>query len=121
MKAKKRASPRKISLCAGRGCNNQATTLGYCRLCYLKNWKKIHTENKKKAARNLNKYIDSIIRSNKEDRVQGLRNSVQQGESSERSLEDMIHHDSVRDVMTDLGYREDLDIMIDSIRIDEDF
>jgi hypothetical protein len=122
MKGKKRAMPRKISLCAGRGCNNQATTLGYCRLCYLKNWKRIRTESKKKAARNLNKYIDSVIRSNREDRVQTLKDSIQQGEPNhERSLEDMIHHDSVRDVMSDLGYREDLDIMIDSIRIDEDF
>jgi len=96
--------------------------MGYCRLCYLKNWKKIRTETKKKAAKNLNKYIDSIIRTNREDKVQGLKNSIQQGDSSsERSLEDMIHHDSVRDVMNDLGYREDLDIMIDSISIDEDF
>lgn len=96
--------------------------MGYCRLCYLKNWKKIRTESKKKAARNLNKYIDSIIKSNREDRVQGLKDSIQQGEPTvERSLEDMIHHDSVREVMNDLGYREDLDIMIDSIRIDEDF
>jgi hypothetical protein len=122
MKAKKRALPGKIRLCVGRGCHNQATTIGYCRLCYLKNWKKIRTEAKKKAARNLNKYIDNIVKTNKEDRVQGLKASIQQSDSSsERSLEDMIHHDSVREVMNDLGCREDLDIMIDSIRIDEDF
>lgn len=122
MKVKKGASVRKITLCGGRGCKNQATTLGYCRLCYLKNWKKIRSESKKKAAKNLNKYIDSIMRSNKEDRVQGLKDSIKQEDSTtERSLEDMIHHDSVREVMNDLGYREDLDIMIDSIRIDEDF
>lgn len=125
MKPKKKATSRKINLCAGPGCKNQSTTMGYCRLCYLKNWKKIRTETKKKAAKNLNKYIESIIRTNKEDRVQGLKNSIQQQDDgssgSERSLEDMIHHDSVREVMTDLGYGENLDIMIDSIRIDEDF
>lgn len=95
--------------------------MGYCRLCYLKNWKKIRTDKKKKAAKNLNKYIDNIIKTNKEDGVQGLKDSIQDEMTFERSLDDMIRHDSVRDMMTDLGCREDLDIMIDSIKIDEDF
>lgn len=121
MKAKRKPSTRKIKLCVHIGCHNQATTLGYCRLCYLKNWKKIRNESKKKAAKNLNKYIDSIMRTSREDKVQNLRERVQDDSTMARSLDDMIHHDSVRDVMTDLGYREDLDIMIDSIKIDEDF
>ena len=121
MKQKKKSSARKIRLCKILGCNNQSTTVGYCRLCYLKNWKKIRTEKKKKAAKNLNKYVDSIIRSNKDGGVKGLRTNLKTEETFGRSLDDMIRHDSVREVMTDLGCREDLDIMIDSIKIDEDF
>jgi hypothetical protein len=36
-------------------------------------------------------------------------------------MEEVFYGDSVREVMADLGYREDLDIMIDSIKIDEDY
>lgn len=95
--------------------------MGYCRLCYLKNWKKIRSEKSKKAVKSLNKYVDSILKNNKDDGVKGLRSRLRDDDSFERSLDDIIHHDSVRDVMSDLGCREDLDIMIDSIRIDEDF
>lgn len=121
MSPRKKSASSKIKLCKTHGCNNQSTTMGYCRLCYLKNWKKIRTEKKKKAAKNLNKYIESIMKSSKETGVKSLRDNLKDENTFERSLDDMIHHDSVREVMTDLGYREDLDIMIDSIRIDEDF
>lgn len=121
MSAKKKASAQKIKLCRVQGCNNQSTTMGYCRLCYLKNWKKIRSERKKKAAKNLNKYIDNIMRNSKQETVKSLQSNIQNEVSFERSVDDMFHKDSVREVMTDLGCREDLDIMIDSIRIDEDF
>lgn len=121
MSTKKKSSARKIRLCKGPGCNNQGTTGGFCRLCYLKNWKKIRSEKKKKAAKNLNKYIDNIMKTSKDRGAKSLRENLQSEVTFERSLDDMIHHDSVRTVMTDLGCREDLDIMIDSISIDEDF
>ena len=95
--------------------------MGLCRLCYLKNWRKIRTEKKKKAAKNLNKYIDGVLRTHKEGPVKSLRDNLQSEVTFERSLDDMLHHDSVQEVMSDLGYREDLDIMIDSIKIDDDF
>ena len=121
MSPRAKSSARKIKLCKDQGCNNQSTTLGFCRLCYLKNWKKIRTDKKKKAAKNLNKYIDSIIKTNKENSVKTLKKNLTSEVSFERSLDDMINHDSVREVMNDLGCREDLDIMIDSLKIDEDF
>ncbi len=121
MSAKKKASAQKIKLCRVPGCNNQSTTMAYCRLCYLKNWKKIRTDRKKKATKNLNKYIDNIMRNSKQEAVKSLQKNLQNEVNFERSLEDLAPHDSAREVITDLGCREDLDIMIDSIRIDEDF
>lgn len=112
---------RKIKLCKQESCSNQSTTMGYCRLHYLKNWKKIRSEKKKKAAKNLNKYINSILKSNPDKAVRTLRENLRSEETLERSVDDLVYHDSLRDVMADLGYREDLDMMIDSIKIDEDF
>jgi len=112
---------RKIKLCKEKGCSNQATTVGFCRLCYLKNWKKIRTDKKKKAAKHLNKYIDSIMKSNPDRAVKTLRNNLRNDETFERSVDDMVYHDSAHEVITDLGYREDLDVMIETIKVDEDF
>jgi hypothetical protein len=112
---------RKIKLCQEEGCANQSTTAGFCRLHYLKNWKRIRSDKKKKAAKNLNKYIDSIMKSNPDRTVRTLRDNLQDGETFEKSVDEIVYHDSVREVMADLGYREDLDLMIDSIKIDEDF
>ncbi len=36
-----RRRKRNIKLCIEPGCSNQQTTLGYCRVCYFKNWKLI--------------------------------------------------------------------------------
>lgn len=119
----KQHAARKIRLCQMTGCHNQATTKGYCRLCYLKNWKKIRSENKKKASKNLNKYIENIIKTSREDKVTALKDQLRDEASFESSLDDLIYHEqeSIRSVMSDLGYSEELDTMIDTIKIDETF
>ena len=111
----------KIKLCKETGCSNQQTTAGYCRLHYLKNWKRIRNEKQRKAAKNLNKYIENIVRSNPDRAVDSLKGNLRDEGTMERSMDKVFASDSVREVMADLGYREDLDIMIDSIKIDEDF
>ncbi len=111
----------KIKLCKEAGCNNQQTTGGFCRLHYLKNWKKIQAEKKRKAAKNLNKYIESIVRSNPDRAQQKLKDNLRDEGTFERSMEDAFYGDSLREVMADLGYSEGLDRMITSIQVDEDF
>ncbi|HEX5033481.1 MAG TPA: hypothetical protein VFW62_03290 [bacterium] len=111
----------KIKLCKESGCNNQQTTSGFCRLHYLKNWKKLQADKKRKAAKNLNKYIESIVRSNPDRAREKLRDNLRDEMSLEKSMEEVFYGDSVREMMADLGYREDLDKMIVSIQVDEDF
>ena len=113
-------SPR-IKLCKEAGCNNQQTTSGFCRLHYLKNWKKIQADKKLKAAKNLNKYIESIVRSNPDRATDALKGNLRDESTFEKSMDDIFYGDSLREVITDLGYREDLDTMIGSIQVDEDF
>jgi len=111
----------KIKLCKEIGCNNQQTTSGFCRLHYLKNWKKIQADKKRKAAKNLNKYIESIVRSNPDRATDTLKGNLRDESSFEKSMDDIFYGDSLREVIADLGYREDLDTMIGSIKVDEDF
>ncbi|MCE9625777.1 MAG: hypothetical protein K8R69_10075 [Deltaproteobacteria bacterium] len=111
----------KIKLCKEAGCNNQQTTAGFCRLHYLKNWKKIQGDRKRKAAKNLNKYIESIVRSNPDRAQNALKENLRDEPAFERSMEEVFYGDNLRQTMVDLGYREDIDTMIGSIKIDEDF
>src|SRR6267142_703389 len=58
-------SPR-IKICKDNDCNDQATTKGYCRFHYLKNW----TNSRKKrtaAFQDLNRYVENVVRKHPED------------------------------------------------------
>ncbi len=113
--------PRKIKLCKEESCHNQQTTEGYCRLHYLKNWKKIRTDKKKKAEKNLSRYIESVVRQNPDRVAQALKDNLRDEPTFEKSVDEVFYNDSVREAIVDLGYREDLDTLIGSIKIDEDF
>lgn len=102
----------KLKLCKENDCRNTPTTAGFCRLHYLKNWKNLKVEKKKKEVKNLNRYIDNILRNSPEE---------VSASKSDFGSEEVYFGDSVREVILSLGYREDLDMMIDSIKIDEDF
>ena len=54
----------KIKICKESDCVSEQTAEGYCRLHYLKSWKKIRTDKKKKSLRALNKNVDNIINMN---------------------------------------------------------
>ncbi len=112
----------KIKLCKEQGCFNQATTSGYCRFHYLKNWKKLRVERQKKASKNLNRYIDNILRSDPDQALAKLKYDIRSEISFDSSSSDRGYYkDGVREAIEDLGIGGDLDQMIDSIKIDEGF
>lgn len=117
---KKYMSP-KIKLCKEQGCFNQATTAGFCRFHYLKNWKKLRVERQKKASKNLNRYIDNILRNDPDQALAKLKYDIRSEISFDASDDKGYYKDAVREAIEDLGLREDLDHMIDSIKIDEGF
>lgn len=52
----------KIKICKEKNCHNAQSTQGFCRLHYLKNWKKVQTEKRGKATKSLNRYVESILK-----------------------------------------------------------
>ena len=87
----------------------------------MKNWKKVKAEKQQKAAKNLNRYIEGILKSNPDGAVATLRSNLRNEDIFNKSLDEVFYRDSFREVMSDLGYRDNLDQMIDSIKIDETF
>ncbi len=109
----------KIKICKENNCMSEQTTEGFCRLHYLKNWKVIKSEKKKKAIKSLNNYVENIIRTNPENYKSKVQNSLfgdPEGES-----QTYFQKDDIDSVMEDLGYKEDLDRLIDGIKVDKDF
>ena len=48
-------------MCRENGCENQSTTKGYCRLDYIKNWKKIKRKEMILKEGKLNQYIEELV------------------------------------------------------------
>lgn len=112
----------RIKICTEPGCNNTQTTKGYCRLHYLKNWKKIKAEKHKKAADRLNKFIENIVAKNpdryvevlkKEIRSKGLDKAAKEEYSSE--LEDIYK------IFNDPGYEADIEKLIQGLKVEDEF
>lgn len=109
----------KIKICKENNCMSEQTTDGFCRLHYLKNWKQIKTDKKKKAMKTLNNYVENIIRTNPENYKSAGTKSLFGDPASETHT--YFQKDDIDSVMEDLGYKEDLDRLIDGIKVDKDF
>jgi len=102
---------------------SEQTTDGYCRLHYLKNWKKVKVEKKKKAIKTLNNYVENIIRTNPENYKAKVQNSLfaESPSGNGGDTHSYFMKDDIDSVMEDLGYREDIDRLLDNIKVDKDF
>ncbi|EKD51271.1 MAG: hypothetical protein ACD_62C00293G0007 [uncultured bacterium] len=109
-----------VKLCKHKGCTNAATTMGYCRYHYLKNWKKIKDIQKKKAVKNLNKYIDHIMHKNPDGYMDSIREDLRNQDQFVKKAEGYFSEDDFHDVMDELG-SDDVDRIIDSIKIDDSY
>lgn len=111
----------KIKICIEEGCQNAQTTEKYCRLHYLKNWKKIREATQKKAADRLNNYVEGICKKHPDRYVDVIRREIKTGsgeivkatdafgENMEEGL-DVVFHDD-----------ENLDQLLSRIKVDKDF
>lgn len=111
----------KIKICIEPGCKNAQTTKDFCRLHYLKNWKKIKDVEQKKAADRLNKYVDGIVKKFPDRYVDVIRREIRtdrgdltkaMGEGGEETED--IYDANLRD-------DEGLDQLISRIKLDKDF
>lgn len=111
---------RKVKLCHYKGCNNAATTMGFCRFHYLKNWKKIKAKQKQKAIKNLNKYIDHIMHKHPDGYMDVIREDLRNLDQFSRKAEHYFAEDDFHDIMDELN-PEDVHRIIDNIKIDESY
>jgi len=67
----------RIRICKEKGCKDAATTDGFCRLHYLRNWKEIKDAKKEAGAKRLNRYIERVLRENPDDYLDIIRRDLE--------------------------------------------
>ncbi len=104
-------------MCRETGCENSATTKGYCRLDYIKNWKKIKRKEMILKEGKLNQYIEELVSKYPDKYIDVIRQDL----SSEVNFNKVIHDLELDESMEDLDYDSDsIDSLIGSIRKEDD-
>ncbi len=107
-----RASQAGEKLCRESGCENFATTKGYCRLDYIKNWKKIKRKEMILKEGKLNQYIEELVSKYPDKYIDIIRQDL----STEVNFNKIIHDLELDESIDDLEYDGDsIDSLIGAI------
>ena len=106
-------------MCRETGCENLSSTKGYCRLDYIKNWKKIKRKEMILKEGKLNQYIEELVNKYPEKYIDVIRQDL----SSEVNFNKVIHDLELDESIDDLDYDGDsIDALIGGIKKEaEDF
>ena len=104
-------------MCRESGCENVATTKGYCRLDYIKNWKKIKRKEMILKEGKLNQYIEELVSKYPDKYIEVIRQDL----STEVNFSKVIHDLELDESIDDMEYDGDsIDSLIGSIRKEDD-
>jgi hypothetical protein len=104
-------------MCRESGCENSATTKGYCRLDYIKNWKKIKRKEMILKEGKLNQYIEELVSKYPDKYIEVIRQDL----STEVNFTKVIHDLELDESIDDLDYDGDsIDSLIGAIRKEDD-
>lgn len=112
----------KIKICMEIDCHNGQTTGGYCRLHYLKNWKIIKEEEKKKSAARLNRYVEGICKRNPDDYLSAVKKDIRSDKISTDLTEGLGTEDELDSLFSDMETDgASLDRILNHMRIHDKF
>ncbi len=110
---------RAVKICKEDGCKNQQTTMGYCRLHYLKNWKTIRAKQKKKAAENLNKYVEHIMRKHPDSFVDAIKHDLSHAQRFQRRADEFSSEDEFGEMISDVDLNFEVDRIVSNLKVDD--
>lgn len=110
-----------VKLCKEKECRNEQTTLGYCRLHYLKNWRKIREKQKKKAISNLNKYVEHIMKKHPDNYVETIKQDLRHADRFQKKAEEFFSDEDFHDVMDDVNLEQEVNSILDNLKVDDNF
>lgn len=105
------------SVCREVACEGLATSAGYCRLHYIKNWKKIKRKEVILREGKLNQYIEELVAKYPDKYIEAIRHDLASDKDFAKVIYDLDLDESLDEFDTD---GENSDHIIDSIKRDFD-
>ena len=105
------------SVCREVACDGLSTTAGYCRLHYIKNWKKLKRKEVILKEKKLNQYIEELVLKYPEKYIEAIRIDLASEKEFAKVIRDLDLDESIDDFE---GEGDAEDNIIDSIRRDFD-
>ncbi len=113
----------RIKICKEANCHNAATTAGYCRLHYLKNWKKIKERRRQAAARKLNAYIESVVKKHPDRYMEVIKRDIRNPHFDKYIQETFGYddEDEASDIFGEPAYDEEVEKLIRDLKLEKDY
>lgn len=111
----------KIRLCKEKECHNSRTTEGYCRLHYLRHWKQLRLEKRKKAADKLNRYVENLMKRNPKQYVEEIKKDLRSKDFEDRIESQFGPEEPPENLFEVPTSDEDLEGILDGIKIEKEF
>ena len=92
--------------CKEPGCDNLATTLGYCRLHYIQNWKEIQLKKEILKEGKLQAFIEELVSKYPKNYLQGIISDFQDDKEFYKVLHEL-------NIATDLDFDDEFETVID--------
>ncbi len=86
-KPAKPARKKKAPKCKTRGCKLPSATHGFCRLHYLSNWKALKEDEKVRAERRLNAYVDRLAKRYPDDYLEKIKEGIEDESMFNKTME----------------------------------
>jgi hypothetical protein len=106
------------TVCREVACEGLATSGGYCRLHYIKNWKKIKRKELILREKKLNQYIEELVAKYPDKYIEAIRQDLASDKDFAKVIYDLDLDEGVDDF--DLEGGESVDSLIDTIKRDFD-
>jgi len=105
--------PSTDAVCREVACEGLGTTAGYCRLHYIKNWRKIKRKEVILRERKLNTYIEELVAKYPEKYIEAIRQDLMNDKDFAKVIHDLDLDENIDEFEGEGG---DSDVVIDSIK-----
>lgn len=85
----KPARAKKPKACQQRGCKKPGTSFGYCRLHYLTHWKGIKQDERQRAERRLNAYVDRLAKRYPDEYLEKIKEGIENEDAFKKTMEQL--------------------------------
>lgn len=111
----------RIRICKEKGCNDAATTSGFCRLHYLRKWKQIKDAEKSAGAKRLNRYIERVMKENPADYLDVIKRDIGRPDFEDSVVKALDFGEDASAQVEESDDENEIDRIIRKLKIEEGF